>query len=62
MRGPCPLQPTTQKVGAEKLRPNWEGSYIIVRSLNYEADHLEDLKDNRLQRHWNTTNLKRYYV
>ncbi|XP_057444433.1 uncharacterized protein LOC130736649 [Lotus japonicus] len=44
-----------------KLRPIWEGPYIILKALGKGAYHLESLDGRRVPRSWNAASLKYYY-
>ena len=48
-------------VGAGKLAPNWEGSYIVTAIARAGVYYLEDMKERPLPRPWNVQNLKRFY-
>ncbi|GFZ14410.1 hypothetical protein Acr_24g0006000 [Actinidia rufa] len=45
----------------EKLGPNWEGPYKIVKLIGKCVYYLEDSKGKQVQRPWNSNNLKKYY-
>ena len=47
----------------DKLKPKWEGPFIIDKFLTGEAYRLRDASDNRLERNpWNTARLRRFYA
>ena len=50
-----------QDLNAEKLVPNWEGSYRVIAIARMGAYYLEDMEERPLPRPWNVQNLKRYY-
>ena len=45
----------------EKLGPNWEGSYKVVRYSRRGSYYLEDMNIKPLPRPWNAEHLKKYY-
>ena len=47
----------------DKLKPKWEGPFIIDQVLTGGAYRLRDALDNRLEPNpWNTTRLRRFYA
>ena len=47
----------------DKLKPKWEGPFIIDKVLTRGAYHLRDASDNRLEPNpWNATRLRRFYA
>ena len=46
-----------------KLKPKWEGPFIIDQVLTGGAYHLRDVSDNRLEPNpWNEARLRRFYA
>ena len=46
-----------------KLKPKWEGPFIIDEVLTGGAYHLRDASDNRLEPNpWNAARLRRFYA
>lgn len=63
------VRPRTMQVGdlvlkrrmgntGNKLSPNWEGPYRILKVLGKGAYHLEELDGRRVARSWIATNLR----
>ena len=47
----------------DKLKPKWEGPFIIDQVLTGGAYHLRDASDNRLEPNpWNAARLRRLYA
>ena len=47
----------------DKLKPKWEGPFIIDKVLTGGAYHLRNASDNRLEPNpWNAARLQRYYA
>ena len=47
----------------DKLKPKWEGPFIIDEVLAGGAYHLRDASDNRLEPNpWNAARLRRFYA
>src|SRR3954465_6148792 len=47
----------------DKLKPKWEGPFIIDQVLTGGAYHLRDASDNRLEpNQWNAARLRRFYA
>ena len=47
----------------DKLKPKWEGPFIIDQVLTGGAYRLRDVSDNRLEPNpWNATRLRRFYA
>ena len=47
----------------QKLKPKWEGPFIIDKVLTGGACHLRDASDNQLEPNpWNTARLRRFYA
>ena len=52
-----------QKKKKDKLKPKWEGPFIIDEDLTRGAYRLRDASDNRLEpNHWNEARLRRFYA
>ncbi|RVW37155.1 Gag-Pol polyprotein [Vitis vinifera] len=51
----------TTETGAGKFQANWEGPYIVSKSSESGAYHLQKLDGTPLLRPWNVSNLKQYY-
>ena len=51
----------TAETGARKFQANWEGPYIVSKSNENGAYHLQKLDGTPLLRPWNVSNLKQYY-
>nr|CAN67251.1 hypothetical protein VITISV_026553 [Vitis vinifera] len=51
---------TTER-GTGKFQANWEGPYIVSKSSQSGAYHLQKLDGTPLLRPWNVSNLKQYY-
>nr|CAN82186.1 hypothetical protein VITISV_031111 [Vitis vinifera] len=51
----------TAETEAEKFQANWEGPYIVSKSSESGAYHLQKLDETPLLRPWNVSNLKQYY-
>ncbi|KAL6315733.1 hypothetical protein AAG906_006595 [Vitis piasezkii] len=51
----------TAEMGAGKFQANWEGPYIVSKSSESGAYHLQKLDGTPLLRPWNVSNLKQYY-
>nr|CAN76858.1 hypothetical protein VITISV_001664 [Vitis vinifera] len=49
------------ETGAGKFQANWEGPYIVSKSSESGAYHLQKLDGTPLLRPWNVFNLKQYY-
>ena len=47
----------TTETGAGKFRANWEGPYIVSKSSESDAYHLQKLDGTPLLRPWNVSNL-----
>ena len=46
----------------DKLKPKWEGPFIIDEELTSGAYRLRNAQDNRLEPNpWNTARLRRFY-
>ena len=47
----------------DKLKPKWEGPFIIDQVLNGGAYRLRNASDNRLEQNpWNAARLRRFYA
>ena len=47
----------------DKLKPKWEGPFIIDQVLTGEANRLRNASDNRLEPNpWNAARLRRFYA
>ena len=47
----------------DKLKPKWEGPFIIDQVLTGGAYHLRNASDNRLEpNQWNAARLRRFYA
>ncbi|RVW94628.1 Gypsy retrotransposon integrase-like protein 1 [Vitis vinifera] len=51
----------TAEMGSGKFQANWEGPYIVSKSSQSGAYHLQKLEGTPLLRPWNVSNLKQYY-
>ena len=51
----------TVETGARKFQANWEGPYIVSKTSESGAYHLQKLDGILLLRPWNVSNLKQYY-
>nr|CAN71493.1 hypothetical protein VITISV_011662 [Vitis vinifera] len=51
----------TAEMGAGKFQANWEGPYIVSKSSENGAYHLQKLDGTPILRPWNVSNLKQYY-
>ena len=51
----------TAEVEAGKFQANWEGPYIVSKTSESGAYHLQKLDETPLLRPWNVSNLKQYY-
>ena len=51
----------TAETGAGKFQANWEGPYIVAKTSESGAYHLQKLDGTPLLRPWNISNLKQYY-
>nr|CAN67611.1 hypothetical protein VITISV_011154 [Vitis vinifera] len=51
----------TAETGVGKFQANWEGPYIVSKSSENGAYHLQKLDGTPLLRPWNVSNLKQYY-
>lgn len=51
----------TAKQGAGKLQANWEEPYVVSRTGDSRAYHLQTLGGTPLLRPWNVCKLKQYY-
>ena len=51
----------TVEVGAGKFQANWEDLYIVSKTSESGAYHLQKLDGTPLLRPWNVSNLKQYY-
>ncbi|RVW36797.1 hypothetical protein CK203_103355 [Vitis vinifera] len=51
----------TAEIGAGKFQANWEGPYIVSKTSESGAYHLQKLDGTSLLRPWNVSNLKQYY-
>ena len=51
----------TAETGAGKFQANWEGPYIVSKSSENGAYHLQKLDGTPLLKPWNGSNLKQYY-
>ena len=51
----------TKDPADKKLRPNWEGSYKIVKLAGKGTYYLEDSEGKQVPRPYNSNNLKKYY-
>nr|CAN61935.1 hypothetical protein VITISV_001429 [Vitis vinifera] len=51
----------TTEVGAGKFQANWEDPYIVSKTSESGAYHLQKLDRTPLLRPWNVSNLKQYY-
>ncbi|RVW60442.1 Gypsy retrotransposon integrase-like protein 1 [Vitis vinifera] len=51
----------TAETGAGKFQANWEGPYIVSKTSESGAYHLQKLDGTLFLRPWNISNLKQYY-
>ena len=52
-----------QRRKKDKLKPKWEGPFIIDKVLTGGAYHMRDVLDNRLEpNRWNAARLRRFYA
>ena len=51
----------TTETGARKFQANWESPYIVSKTSESGAYHLQKLDGTSLLRPWNVSNLKQYY-
>ena len=51
----------TTETGAGKFQANWERPYIVSKTSESDAYHLQKLDETPLPRPWNVSNLKQYY-
>ena len=51
----------TVETGAGKFQANWEGPYIVSKTSESGAYHVQKLDGTSLLRPWNVSNLKQYY-
>ena len=51
----------TVETGARKFQANWEGPYIVSKTSESGAYHLQKLDGTPWLRPWNISNLKQYY-
>ena len=51
----------TAETGAGKFQANWEDPYIVSKTSESGAYHLQKLDGTPLLRPWNVSNLKQYY-
>ena len=51
----------TAETRVEKFQANWEGPYIVSKTSQSGAYHLQKLDGTSLLRSWNVSNLKQYY-
>ena len=59
--GDLVLKKKTSKADENKLSPNWEGPFIVRKSLGTGGYHLEELNGKRIPRSWNATHLRPCY-
>ncbi|CAL2259684.1 unnamed protein product [Prunus armeniaca] len=52
---------TTPRQGSKKMKPNWEGPYVISRSGGRGSYTLDTLEGKEIPRQWNAHHLRRYY-
>ncbi|XP_020426524.1 uncharacterized protein LOC109950806 [Prunus persica] len=52
---------TAQRQGSKKMKPNWEGPYIISRSGGRGSYTLDTMEGKEIPRQWNAYHLQRYY-
>ncbi|CAL8076673.1 unnamed protein product [Prunus armeniaca] len=52
---------TAPRQGLKKMKPNWEGPYVISRSGGRGSYTLDTLEGKEIRRQWNAHNLRRYY-
>ncbi|CAL2226482.1 unnamed protein product [Prunus armeniaca] len=52
---------TAPRQGSKKMKPNWEGPYVISRSGGRGSYTLDTLEGKEIPRQWNAHHLRRYY-
>ncbi|XP_020412006.1 uncharacterized protein LOC109947048 [Prunus persica] len=52
---------TAQRQRSKKMKPNWEGPYIISRSGGRGSYMLDTMEGKEIPRQWNAYHLQRYY-
>ncbi|CAL9009863.1 unnamed protein product, partial [Prunus brigantina] len=52
---------TTPRQWSTKMKPNWEGPYVISRSGGRGSYTLDTLEGKEIPRQWNAHHLRRYY-
>ncbi|KAK3037356.1 hypothetical protein RJ639_030454 [Escallonia herrerae] len=57
----CKLEISDPKSATEKLSPNWEVTYHVLKILKSGAYALETLSKDPIPRTWNVENLRHYY-
>ena len=59
----CANEPSEACKKKDKLKPKWEGPFIIDQVLTGGAYRLRDASDNRLEPNpWNAARLRRFYA
>ena len=49
------------EIRVEKLQPNWEDPYVVIKVRNLEAYHMQTMDNTSLLRPQNVANLKKKY-
>ncbi|CAL2270520.1 unnamed protein product [Prunus armeniaca] len=52
---------TAQRQGSKKIKPNWEGPYVISRSGGRGSYTLDTMDGKEIPRQWNAYHLRKYY-
>ena len=52
---------TAQRQGSKKMKPNWEGPYVISQSGGRGSYTLDLIDGKEIPRQWNVYHLQRYY-
>ncbi|KAI5343386.1 hypothetical protein L3X38_011262 [Prunus dulcis] len=52
---------TAQRQGSKKMKPNWEGPYVISRSGGKGCYMFDTIEGKEISRQWNAYHLQRYY-
>ncbi|CAL9025533.1 unnamed protein product [Prunus brigantina] len=52
---------TAQRQGSKKIKPNWEGPYVISRSGGRGSYTLDTIDGKEIPRQWNAYHLRQYY-
>ncbi|CAL9004916.1 unnamed protein product [Prunus brigantina] len=52
---------TAQRQGSKKIKPNWEGPYVMSRSGGRGSYTLDTMDGKEIPRKWNAYHLRKYY-